>query len=461
MNILFKRIGLCISIAFLFAACEEENIVGFELEPNQDNIITEEIVVPLSGSLSRYDTIATEGVGSFLTGRLIDPVFGTVVANTFTEVRPLDINPSIGDTATFKALRLQVSIDNVFGGQLSVDNPQTFTVHQTTQTFSGTKVTPIGALLDFYQFDNVPYNPEPLGTWVVPQRESEEDGGTFFIELDSLFGLQFFDDLRSGAINADEAATVQANFNEYFKGLAFIGADDNDQIFRINGSATMVLQYDIVADSTLEIEFFLNRSTNSFANDVFGFSEIVADRSGTETAFINDTDRRFDLPGGQNYIQSGTGIHPVIELDNLFNLVDTADSFLLNKVILEMEVEDWENGFAPPASIFFDVITPEGFTETENGINVGLLTNGDVAIPNNLAGRAFASFDFDNNVYTIDLTSYTRLLPLVAERAQTDSVERFVTEFQMVPVNLNSTFNRAIFKEDGLRARVIYSTFTR
>jgi len=435
--------------------------VGFELEPNQDNIITIEEVVPISSSMSRYDTIVTEGVGGFLMGRIIDPVFGVIEANTYSEIRPLDINPPLGDTATFKSLRLQLSIDNVFGGELSVDNPQTITIHQASQVFTTSKIVPIDANLSFYQFDNVPFEDEPLGTWVVPQRESEEDGGTFFIELDSLFGLQLFDDLRSGAINTDSTTTVQANWNEYFKGLAMVPGADNDLAFRINGNATMIMEYDIAPDSTLEIEFFLNRSTNAFSNDVFGFSEILADRSGTETAFITEDARRFELPGSQNYIQSGVGIHPVIDLSPLVELMDTASSLLLNKVTLEMEVEDWEPGFAPPASIFFDVIDSAGFTSTLNGVNRGLLTSGSVNIPIAGSSRAFAVFDFETNIYTIDLTNYTRLIPPLRDAAGSDGVLELVSEFQLVPVNLNSTLNRAVFKEDGLRARVIYSTFTR
>ena len=73
-------------------------------------------------------------------------------------------------------------------------------------------------------------------------------------------------------------------------------------------------------------------------------------------------------------------------------------------------------------------------------------------IPSSTNQRLFAVYDDETETYSVDFTGYTRILPLVEEP---------VTEFQLIPISLNSTLNRAVFKEDGLRVRVIYTTFTR
>ena len=216
MNILIRRFGLYVCIAFLFAACEEDNIVGFELNPNQDNIETAELILELPSRMSRYDSVVTNEVGYLLSGRLQDPVFGSVIANAFTEVRPIDINPDIGDTATYGSLRMQLSIDNFNGGALQVGNPQTLNIHQASEVFEFTKVRPLGSFLNFFQFDNVEFEPEPIGVLQLPLTASEEDGGTFFIDLDDELGSQLFEDLRAGTISVFDSVSVQRSFNDSF-----------------------------------------------------------------------------------------------------------------------------------------------------------------------------------------------------------------------------------------------------
>lgn len=456
MNISLRNFGLCFGIAFLLASCGEDNIVGFEeLQPNQDGVETLEMSLPISAKVSRYDTVRTQNAGYFLTGRLNDPVFGSVIANTFAEVRPIDIKPKIGDTAFYNSFKLQLSVDNIYGGQLVVGNTQTINIHQASEVFEFTKVKPTGATLEFFQFDNIGYEPEPIGQFQIPLKESDTDGGTFLVSLDDALGEQLFEDLRSGAIDEFDSLTVQANFNRYFKGLAFIGDVDNDLVIRINNNAKLILEYNLTADSTTQVEFFLNQSTSTFANQVFGFSEIITDRSGTETAFIDESARIFDLPANTTYVQSGAGISPVIDLSPLESLMDTSSNFLVNKVVLELEVADYDPGFAPPATLFFDRVDENGLTvKASNGSSIGLLSDGSVQAPSTSNQRAFAVFDADEKKYTINLTTYTRILPLTEEE------DRF-TDFQLVPVSLNSTLNRAIFPEGSIKVRVIYSTFAR
>lgn len=452
MNILIKRFGLYVCIAFLFTACEEDNIVGFELNPNQDNIETTELILELPSRMSRYDSVVTNEVGYLLAGRLQDPVFGSVIANAFTEVRPIDISPDIGDTATYGSLRMQLSIDNFYGGPLQVGNTQTLNIHQAAQVFEFTKVRPIGSLLNFFQFDNVEFEQEPIGTLQLPLTASEEDGGTFFVDLDDQFGNQLFEDLRDGVIGNFDSTSVQRSFNEYFKGLAIVGDPNNNLVLRINDNAKLILEYNLDADSTTQIELFIDRSSSTSSSPVYGFSELLIDRSGTETSFLNTTDRIINTPFNKSYIQAGGAAFPLIDLGPLKTLSDTAENFLINKVVLELEIEEFDEGFAPPATLFFDVIDEDGITETISGVNVGLLQSGTTGIPSSTNQRIFAIYDDETGTYSVDFTGYTRILPLVEEP---------VTEFQLIPISLNSTLNRAVFKEDGLRVRVIYTTFTR
>lgn len=456
MNISLRNFGLCFGIAFLLASCGDENIVGFdELQPNQDGVETLELVLPLQTKVSRYDTLRTQGVGYYLTGKLSDPVFGTVTANAFTEVRPVDINPDIGDTAFYNSLQLQLSVDNIYGGELVVGNTQTINIHQASEVFEFTKVKPIGTQLEFYSFDNIPYEAEPIGQLQIPLRDSDTDGGTFLVDLDDALGEQLFEDLRSGTIDQFDSLTVQANFNRYFKGLALIGGEDNDLVFRINSNAKLILEYNLDADSTQQIEFFLNQSTASVSNQVFGFSEILTDRTGTETAFIDESANIFELQNNKTYVQAGAGVAPVIDLRPVIDLMDTSSNFLVNKVVLELEVADYDPGFAPPATLFFDRVNEDGFVvRASNGASIGLLNDGSVQAPSGSTQRVFAVFDSEENDYSINLTNYARVMALTAE-------EDRVSTFQLAPVNLTSSLNRAVFPAGNIRVRVIYSTFAR
>jgi len=94
-------------MVFFFNACEEPDIIGMEIQPDND---TFNIVFSDTTSIISYseieDSVRSDETPDNLLGSYKDPVYGTSLASFITQVRLSSNDVSFGTTPIFDSLIL-------------------------------------------------------------------------------------------------------------------------------------------------------------------------------------------------------------------------------------------------------------------------------------------------------------------------------------------------------------------
>ncbi len=88
MNLLIRKLALCLSISALFLACEDPQDIGKDLQPqNQDFGVLFTDTVTVRTSTVLVDSVRTSISNYMLAGQYMDAKLGTVTAKTFFQAR--------------------------------------------------------------------------------------------------------------------------------------------------------------------------------------------------------------------------------------------------------------------------------------------------------------------------------------------------------------------------------------
>ncbi|HZZ75305.1 MAG TPA: DUF4270 family protein, partial [Puia sp.] len=159
------------------------------------------------------DSFTTSGTRSQLLGRYIDPYFGTITSQSYTDIGTPSPLPAITNFSVYDSVQLIMRIDKTFYGDTT--QVQRFLVSQLTQVmnFPGTQTA-------FYNNNSIPYNPTPLGSVDVRINPTaglttQRIGDTIKISMPKSLGQQLFDLLY----RQPDTITNASIFRGYFKGL--------------------------------------------------------------------------------------------------------------------------------------------------------------------------------------------------------------------------------------------------
>jgi hypothetical protein len=322
--------------------------LGFK-KPNRFKVYYAEI--PIATSALWMDSLRTTNLtgetARLLAGQYSDPVFGTVSAQSFFQFRPTIVSTVIPPTAEYDSLVLQLRFDFYSYGS-GGETPQTFMVHEITEELFATD--------NYYSTSTIDIGRVALGTTTVPvnqeyfKKEFDDTDAdstvTIRIKLSNGFGQRLFE-----AINPEDVGYTDFNqFKSNFKGLAILPSNQSDKIVGFNHTdvnSFMTLYYH-EGDQKKTINFGLSSGVT--------FSKVIADRSGTELAGLDNFFTEYHGP--KAYLQAGTSIVSRMDFSKYFEYIDTIPNIIINSAELEIANVELSSTLPPPKSLAITLLRP-------------------------------------------------------------------------------------------------------
>ena len=445
MSLLVKRLGPACLLAFLFS-CEDPNEIGLNLNPDLQNVNVFFTELPLDVSNLQMDSVNTTVTGRLLMGRIDDPTFGVSTVTAYTQARPGAFTRSLLQGAEFDSLVMTLTGTYFYGD--GMEQTQTISIHQLTEGIVDT--------VRYYAFDSRPFNSESIGELSYTITGNRPDTLTISARMSDAFGAALFD----AALNDSVAFRNSTNFDEYFKGLAFVPDQGSTMAFAANVEAAgslMTLFYSDADDTVASaISFFFNAFSGQNFNGTSYFTNITADVSGTPLATITERYTEFDPVDNKVFSQAGNALYPKIKLDAFRDFV-ADNNVKINRADIVIEaVETFDDGFEPPESLFFFITN-----ETNNllpfraGNRVGLraIQAENAQQPFGVGQELVVPFQEDEErQFEGNVTIYIQL-GIVDEFLQDPE------DVVLVPSRFSSTLNRFSFDASNVKLRLFYSTF--
>jgi hypothetical protein len=475
MNLSAKSLGrlAMLAVALFFFSCEDESsFLGFKNSNKKFDVSYVEI--PLESSLLLIDSVITDnsGVGTQSIGRYIDPVLGTVQAETFLQLYPASTSKIDTDDKTnvYDSVTLQVR-SNFYSYGFTGTQTLKFSVHEIE-----------GDSLDrflskrYYYNNRIEYSAQALGEIEIrvnndslaKQQKLTTGQDTLLIrsKLDDNFGARLF----NLALN-DPGSTLSdlKKFIQEIKGLAIIPSEGNG-ILGLSPQST--LSKVIVHYHTVEAGLPLERSFNFTSSKAASphFTNYTTDRSATELASLIEPYTDFSPTSGLRVVQSGSPVITKLDLKDLY-AIDTIDNVIINSAeliisdvlspsglnlhsFLTLRILNDNNLFANyrvrsdlenmiPYFIFNDYSS----TGDRNFYVASDLSSSKIEIP----------YDSEKNQYSVFMTSF--ILSLFRQNMNGVTDEGRIKFLGLYPLNpaIGSSVNRTVFHEANIKIRINYT----
>lgn len=366
------------------------------------------------------DSFTTSGTKSQLLGRYIDPYFGTITSQTYTDIGTPSPLPTITNYSVYDSIQLIMRIDGTFYGDTT--QVQRFLVSQLTQVmnYPGTQTS-------FYNNNSIPYDPAPLGSVDVrinPTADltSQRIGDTIKIKMPNSLGKQLFDLLY----RQPDTITNASTFRGYFKGLTVY--PDTTLPGAVYGfKDTMMLRLFYHEPGVVVTQ----KSTDfGVVNQSSQFNQIRADRTGTPTEKVNrlTPELQSTASGNEAFLQPITSLYIKLLFPTISNLAGYPDYLTIMKATLE--IKPVQGTYSP----IYNLPPNVNLSLTGEGNTIGAqlpVGNGNLAI-DYLYGI--------NTNYSFDITAYIQ--GAIAQGAPNNSKNGLII---VTPAAVfNTMFNRAV-----------------
>jgi hypothetical protein len=351
MNLWVKRVALGLMAAaalVLFACLEEENILGFKNQNQKFKVSSVEI--PIESSILLFDSLRTSNYDSdpikrLLVGRCVDPVFGTIEAEAYTQLKPTAIARVKPLGAMFDSVLLTLTFDLYHYGT-STSSIETYEVHEVSEV-----LTHQGGN-DYYSFTSVPYEAEVLGEGGLILSANRLDSMvsrndttvSITVPLSNTYGQKLFDFWDTN--NKDY--TDFHEFRKVVKGLAIVGSGNEKVVGFSPGSSRVTIYYH--TDTTA-------LSYNFDMIKVVSGSKISTERSSSDLSGLEVAYQDF-IPANANkrYIQSGTPVGVKLDVSAFENAFKDIENARIISAELSIEAIDNPTGYKPPNALFIQVL---------------------------------------------------------------------------------------------------------
>jgi hypothetical protein len=366
------------------------------------------------------DSFTTSGTKSQLLGRYIDPYFGTITSQTYTDIGTPSPLPTITNNSEYDSIQLIMRIDRTFYGDTT--QVQRFLVSQLTQVmnYPGTQTS-------FYNNNSIPYDPAPLGSVDVRINPtagltSQRIGDTIKIKMPNSLGKQLFDLLY----RQPDTITNASIFRGYFKGLTVY--PDTTLPGAVYGfKDTMMLRLFYHEPGVVVTP----KSTDfGVVNQSSQFNQIRADRTGTPTEKVNrlTPELQSTASGNEAFLQPITSLYIKLLFPTISNLAGYPDYLTIMKATLE--IKPVQGTYSP----IYNLPPNVNLSLTGEGNTIGAqlpVGNGNLAI-DYLYGI--------NTNYSFDITAYIQ--GAIAQGVPNNSKNGLII---VTPAAVfNTMFNRAV-----------------
>jgi hypothetical protein len=424
-NFYFRKRSSIYLLPFLFViaifGCTKPQIAFQNIgnSNNTPNVVTIDTFA-VQVSTVFLDSFTTSGTKAQLLGRYIDPFFGTITSQSYTDIGTPSPLPTITNYSVYDSIQLIMRIDRTFYGDTT--KVQRFLVSQLTQVmdFPYTQTA-------FYSNNSIPYDPTILGSTDVRINPTaglttQRIGDTIKIKMPNSMGAQLFDLLYRQPDTIKNAAI----FRGYFKGLT-VYPDINLPGAVYGFKDTMMLRlfyHDPGVVVTQESTDF------SVVNQYSQFNQITADRIGTPTEKITrlTPELQSTASGNQAFLQPITSLYVKLLFPTIGNLAGYPDYLAVMKATLE--IKPVQGTYSPIYNL-------------PPLVNLSITGEGNTIGPQLPSGSGSLSIDYlygTNTNYSYDITAYVQ--SAIAQGAPNNAKNGLIV---VTPAALfNTTFNRAV-----------------
>ena len=311
----------------VMSACSKPQI-RFDSVYNPDNATNVISIDTFSVQLSSVflDSFPTNGTPTQLLGRYIDPFFGTITSQSYTDIGTPTPLPVITNYSIYDSIVLITRINRTYYGDTS--NVQGFLVSQLTQPMN----FPTNRS-GFYSNSSIPYSPTVLGSAYVKVRPtagvtSQLKGDSIIITMPNSMGEELF-----GLLYRQPDTLLQAaQFREYFKGLTiYPDTSYPGAVYGFNDVITLRIYYHepgvVAVYKTTDFP-----TVNQFSQ----FNQITANRAGTPLASISQANPvlQSTSTGNQAFLQPITSIYTRLLFPTVSDLLGYQDYLAVMKAEL-------------------------------------------------------------------------------------------------------------------------------
>jgi hypothetical protein len=388
MNLWVKRTGQLLAAALFLMSCEDDSfLLGFKNQNKKFNVAYQEFLLGVdefgvsSSEIIAVDSVTTDnlsGTARLLIGEYVDPIFGSVRTEAFSEFFPtkktkLAALPSL--TYEYDSIVIQLQLDYYCYGL--IESTELFKVHRITEdtlsykfpyTYNHNgKDTTVLKFKRYYANSTIGYDPTPLGEFSAytqiqitnkevtasqinldfDQVKEGKDTLIASIRLEDTFGQELF----NVALNdANSEFSNSTKFRTRFKGFAFIPSSES----------STVLGFAPIAPYT-KVKLFYHSKDNGVLKDtlvrdfslsLLSFNSIVPTRAA-ELPPIDPPYMGESPASGLRVLQNGETLVTKIDLNSFYEqFADTIESkIVINSAELVVESVVSETGYAPITSL--------------------------------------------------------------------------------------------------------------
>ncbi len=367
------------------------------------------------------DSFTTSGTKAQLLGRYIDPYFGTITSQSYSDIGVPSVLPTITNFTIYDSVQLITRIDRTYYGD--TNNVQRFNVSQLTQVMN----YPANQNA-FYNNSSIPYDPQILGSVDVKINPtagltSQRRGDSVKISMPYNYGQQLFGLLY----RRPDTITNPITFRGYFKGLAvYPDITRPGAVYGFKDSMFLRIYYHepgVVVVNTYSDFRVVNQTTQ--------FNQISVDRIGTPTQGLNAKNPELPATSSNNmaFFQPITSLYVKLLFPTISTLQGYPDYVTVMRADLTLK---------PVQGTYSPTLTPPP------AINLRLTNQANTIGADPHYGTGNLSIDYlygTNTSYTYNITSYVQAaLGQGAESNQKNGL--ILTTPQAL---FNTTFNRAVF----------------
>jgi hypothetical protein len=350
-NFFFAAGMLLVVSSVLFSACNKTSDVGLDLIP--DKYIMEpgtQDTFKIEAFTYKIDSIITSGIAKGVLGTYIDPVFGSVNASFFTEMRP-SVTLTKGTDPVFDSIVLYLKFDTLVTpyGKSTVD--QEIRVYESTKRlfFDSTY---------YSNFNPEILNPQPIGSSVYnPKRLKDQKliikkdtvKNLLAVKLNHDFGKRLFD---------ESDIWQDTSFVAYFKGL-YIKSNSPP----VDGS---LAAFNLIDPYSKVVIYFKNSKDTTSAS--FNFSTICTrinffQHQHNAPGFLPDLSNPEKKQDSVVYVQGVGGLKIKVKFPGLDKLKERGN-YIVNKAELVIPVASviltQETDYYAPNELYLKRINEKG-----------------------------------------------------------------------------------------------------
>jgi hypothetical protein len=416
-----------ISALFVLAifSCTKPQIT-FQSVYNGDNATNVVTVDTFSVQLSTVflDSFTTSGTPAQLLGRYIDPYFGTITSQSYSDIGTPHPLPVLTSSSVYDSIQLIMRIDRSFYGDTT--KVQRFNVSQLTQVMNYP-----GIQTAFYNNNSIPYDPAILGYTYVQINPtqgvtSQRYGDSVKIRMPDTMGLKLFALLYK----QPDTITNPVTFRGYFKGLTvYPDSTLPGAVYGFKDSLFLRIYYHDPGPVTVQ------KTTDFYViNQATQFNHIGVDRRGTPTESLNALHN--ELPstssGNKAFFQPITSLYVKLLFPTISNLLGYQDYLAVMKA--ELIVKPIAGTYSPTLAL--PPVINLAPTNDGNTIGPTLPYGGGNLVTDYLYGT--------NTSYSYDITAFIQLA--LTQGAPNNAKNGLML---IVPAStFNIMFNRAVIGDE-------------